>query len=159
MERLWAPWRMVYIDGFKESDGCFLCAAAADQGADAGSLVIWKKDKVVCVMNRFPYNNGHLMVAPCRHTGEMSQLSADERAALFDGIIAAKALLERAIKPNGFNIGFNLGRVAGAGLVDHLHCHVVPRWDGDTNFMPVLADTKVIPQALSDLCAKLKSAM
>ena len=159
MERLWAPWRMAYINGIQEEVPCFLCAAAANVADDAPNLVVWRTRDVICVMNRFPYNSGHLMIAPCRHGGELAGLSASERAALFDGVVSAKSLLEKTIKPHGFNIGLNLGRAAGAGLVDHLHFHVVPRWDGDTNFMPVLADTKVMPQSLPDLYAKLKGAL
>jgi ATP adenylyltransferase len=159
MERLWAPWRMTYINGIGHDNGCFLCAAAIDEHAQAENLVLWRSDHAVCVMNRFPYNNGHLLVAPVKHTGELADLAEEERAALFDAILAAKALLEKAVKPNGFNIGFNLGRAAGAGLVDHVHCHIVPRWDGDTNFMPVLADTKVMPQLLADLYKQLREAL
>ena len=159
MERLWAPWRMAYINGIEEEVPCFLCAAIANAADDARNLVVWRTRDVICVMNRFPYNSGHLMIAPCRHGGELAGLSAPERAFLFDGVVSAKALLEKTLKPHGFNIGLNLGRAAGAGLIDHLHFHVVPRWDGDTNFMPVLADTKVMPQSLSDLYAKLKGAM
>lgn len=159
MERLWAPWRMTYINGVDKDNGCFLCAAVVDEKAQAENLVLWRSDHAVCVMNRFPYNNGHLLVAPVRHTGELADLADAERAAFFDAILAAKALLEKAMKPHGFNVGFNLGRSAGAGLVDHAHCHVVPRWDGDTNFMPVLTNTKVMPQSLAELYGKLKGTL
>jgi ATP adenylyltransferase len=150
---------MAYIDGIHREVACFLCAAVSNCADDARNLVVWRTAGVICVMNHFPYNSGHLMVAPCRHGGELAELSASDRAALLDGVVSAKALLEKTLKPHGFNIGLNLGRAAGAGLVDHLHFHVVPRWDGDTNFMPVLADTKVMPQSLSGLYAKLKGAL
>ncbi len=159
MERLWAPWRMTYINGDMCSGKCFICAAAGDPEADAANLVVWRNDLAICIMNRFPYNNGHLLVAPVRHGGEMGELDEAERSALFAGLVDSKALLERVMAPQGFNVGLNLGRTAGAGLVDHLHFHIVPRWDGDTNFMPVLGDTKVMPQALSDLYDKLVSQL
>ena len=159
MERLWAPWRMAYIDANDGSGGCFLCAAGARPENDSANLVVWRNENVLCIMNRFPYNNGHLMVAPLTHTGQLASLAERERLALFEGLVDAQALLQRVASPHGFNIGLNLGRAAGAGLADHLHFHVVPRWDGDTNFMPVLADTKVVPEALSDLYAKLKNAL
>ncbi len=159
MERLWAPWRMAYINGGLQKVECFLCAAAGHPSDDEANLVIWRGEKVFCIMNRFPYNNGHLMVAPLRHGGEMAELAAEERAALMDGVIEMKGVLERAVRPHGFNIGLNIGRSAGAGLVDHVHFHIVPRWDGDTNFMPVLADTKVMPESLSDMYVKLSNAI
>ncbi|MCD6405554.1 MAG: HIT domain-containing protein [Planctomycetes bacterium] len=159
MKRLWAPWRMKYIEEIPKTDGCFLCEAAEAGEAGDENLVVWREDLALCVMNRYPYNNGHLLVAPCRHEGEIGSLCEEERAALFGGLVRAKDLLQKVMSPDGFNIGLNLGRVAGAGLESHLHFHVVPRWNGDTNFMPVLADTKVIPEALSDLCGKLKGAL
>ena len=157
MQRVWAPWRMAYIDNIPTTDGCFLCEFS-DQSICEGNLVVWKSDLVLCVMNRFPYNNGHLLVAPCAHKGEIEDLTPPERTALFDGLVDAKKLLDKVMCPDGFNVGLNIGRAAGAGLADHLHFHIVPRWGGDTNFMPVLADTKVIPQALCDLYAKLVEA-
>ncbi len=159
MKRLWAPWRMKYIEGTAEADGCFLCKAAEAGVADGEGLVVWRESLTVCVMNRYPYNNGHLLVAPCRHEGEIGSLSEEERAALFGGLVRARDVLQKVMSPDGFNIGINLAKAAGAGLEDHLHFHVVPRWNGDTNFMPVLADTKVIPESLSDLCGKLKYAL
>jgi len=159
MKRLWAPWRMTYINGIPKSTGCFLCEAARDPAGDLKNLVVWRSGKVFCIMNRFPYNNGHLMVAPLGHGGELAGLSVDERASLVEGLARSQALLEKVMKPDGFNMGLNVGKTAGAGVTDHLHVHIVPRWDGDTNFMPVLADTKVMPEALSDLYAKLKEAL
>ena len=159
MERLWAPWRMTYINGIGKSGGCFLCAAANETARDDENLVVWRNPDAFCVINRFPYNNGHLLVAPARHTGELADLTDGQRHAVLEGLILSKALLEKTMKPDGFNMGLNLGRVAGAGLLDHLHFHIVPRWDGDTNFMPVLADTKIMPQHLSDLYVILKKAL
>lgn len=159
MERLWAPWRMQYIADIPESDGCFLCEAAACDEPGEENLVVWKDEVALCIMNRFPYNNGHLLVAPLSHEGDIDNLSREERAALMEGLVRTKAVLSAVMRPEGFNIGLNLGRSAGAGIEDHLHFHIVPRWNGDTNFMPVLADTKVIPQSLADLYGKLKSAL
>jgi ATP adenylyltransferase len=158
MERLWAPWRMMYIRGLDKSDGCFLCAAGRDSARDEENFVVWRGQEAFCIMNRFPYNNGHLLVAPYCHEATLSALTCQTRAALIEGLTAMQKLLERVLTPDGFNVGINLGRVAGAGVADHLHLHIVPRWDGDTNFMPVISDTKVVPQALSDLYAKLKAA-
>lgn len=158
MENLWAPWRMTYIGGIANNEkSCFLCEAA---GGDPGEhLVLWKDELTFCVLNRFPYNNGHLLVSPVRHEGRVEGLTSAETGALMSGCIRAQKLLARVMHAHGFNWGLNVGRCAGAGLVDHLHMHVVPRWEGDTNFMPVFADVKVIPQALEDLHEKLMAAL
>ena len=158
MERLWAPWRMMYIRGLDKGDGCFLCEAGRHEEKDEENFVIWRTDQAFCIMNRFPYNNGHLLISPHCHEASLSAVGCDTRAALMEGLTVTQKLLERVLTPDGFNVGINLGRVAGAGLAEHLHIHIVPRWDGDTNFMPVISDTKVVPQALSDLYAKLKEA-
>ena len=158
MERLWAPWRMTYIGNIADNDkNCFLCAAAAGDPDD--HFVLWKNDLTFCVLNRFPYNNGHLLISPVRHEGCVEALSAEEQAALMRDSIRAQKLLAGVVGAQGFNWGLNVGRCSGAGLVDHLHMHVVPRWEGDTNFMPVFADVKVIPQALEDLHGKLVAAL
>ncbi len=119
------------------------------------NLILWRGEHSFIVMNRFPYNCGHLLVLPIREIGDIEQLKDDEKREFFDAIIRAKKILRKAMKPDGFNIGFNLGAKAGAGIPQHLHCHVVPRWDGDTNFMPVISDTRVLPQALDSLWEKL----
>lgn len=150
---LWAPWRMEYI-GRPSEPGCFLCDIFASDD-DRANLVLFRGRSTAIVMNRYPYNNGHLMVAPYRHVAELGQLNADERAETMDLAAAAIDALRRTIHPDGFNMGINLGRVAGAGLETHLHTHVVPRWNGDTNFMPVLAGIKVIPQTLEELWDRL----
>ena len=157
MEQLWAPWRMTYIgsSGEKKS-GCFFCNAYQGQGEEAKHLLLARLDKCFIMMNRYPYSSGHLMVAPVRHIGVMEETDADEGKALWAGAVLAKKVLMRAFSPEGFNIGINQGRVAGAGVLDHLHVHVVPRWNGDVNFMPVFADVRVIPQALEDTWSILR---
>jgi len=126
---------------------CFLCAGAA-KGVDRVALVVYRDDLAVVMMNIYPYNNGHLLVAPVRHIGELSQMTADEARHVNDVVRRAVEWLQAAYRPDGFNLGMNLGRVAGAGLPGHLHIHIVPRWNGDTNFMPVTAATKVLSEAL-----------
>jgi ATP adenylyltransferase len=149
MEQLSAPWRIRYILGEKES-GCFFCKKSQEKD-DAKNHVVIRDRTCFALLNTFPYNAGHLMVAPYKHTGELDDLAETELADLMSLTRRCKQLLSRAIKPHGFNIGLNLGRCAGAGVLDHVHVHIVPRWDGDTNFMPVLADTHVLPQALDEL--------
>jgi ATP adenylyltransferase len=158
VKNLWAPWRMAYVGGIADTKGCFLCEALKKADEDS-CLVVWRSELTFCIINRFPYNNGHLLVAPTRHVGEVEKLTEEEMTALMRDGARAQALLKKVMKPHGFNWGLNVGRVAGAGLVDHLHMHIVPRWEGDTNFMPVFADVKVVPQALEDLCSKLKKAV
>jgi ATP adenylyltransferase len=143
---LWAPWRGEYVESAGRQDGCVLCRALA--AAEEESLVVRRGELAFAVLNRFPYSSGHLMLAPVRHVGALAELSADEAAALHALAVASIEALARVYAPGGFNIGWNLGRVAGAGIVDHVHEHVVPRWSGDTNFMPVLADVKVLPEHL-----------
>ena len=155
MKNLWAPWRMSYIQNDVDSgDECFLCRAC--RAADEECLVLWRSELAFCIVNRYPYNNGHLLIAPNRHVGEGEARTDDEMTALMRDTVRAQKLLTRVVHPHGFNWGLNIGRAAGAGLVDHLHMHIVPRWSGDTNFMPVFADVKVIPQALEDLCGLLR---
>src|SRR5262245_21005721 len=153
MDQLWAPWRLSYVANPKpptESDPCFLCQglAAAD---DRAHLIAWRTPLSVVVLNRFPYNNGHLLVAPKAPKGQLDYLSSDEILDSQQTLTRLVALVTKLMKPDGFNIGLNLGRPAGAGLPGHLHWHIVPRWNGDTNFMPVLADVKVISQSLESL--------
>ena len=131
-----------------ESPECFLCDAR-ETGADRDKLVLLCDDLALAIMNRYPYNNGHLLIAPNRHVGELDELDSQEILALFDLTRRAVGWLEKAYTPHGFNIGINLGRAAGAGLPGHLHVHIVPRWDGDTNFMPVLGGVKVVSEGLT----------
>jgi ATP adenylyltransferase len=154
---LWAPWRIEYITGAKEG-GCIFCAAAAASD-DGAAHVVERGERCVTMLNAFPYASGHVMVAPHRHVGELDALDDAEALELVQMTKRAIGALRRAMAPDGFNAGLNLGRVAGAGIADHLHMHVVPRWDGDTNFMPVLAGTHVLPQALAETRAALVAAL
>lgn len=161
-EQLWAPWRLNYILQPKdapaatkasesEPDGCFLCRYCADPTRDATNYVVRRTPHSILVLNRFPYNNGHILVAPLAHKAGLTDLSDDELCDGMRQVARVTAVLQDVMRPDGFNVGLNLGRVAGAGLPGHLHWHIVPRWNGDTNFMPVLADTNVIPQSLEAL--------
>jgi ATP adenylyltransferase len=154
MDSLWAPWRIQYILGEKDQ-GCFFCRKS-QEARDRQNHILIRDRTCFALLNTYPYNAGHLMVAPYKHTGELDDLSAQELADMTALIVRCKQLLARAIKPDGFNLGLNLGRVAGAGVLDHVHWHIVPRWNGDTNFMPVLADTHVVPQALDELYDALR---
>jgi ATP adenylyltransferase len=149
--QLWAPWRLEYVEHGDEADGCFLCAPEE-------RLLVARGQRTVVVLNRFPYSSGHLLVAPARHVGELAELEDDEALEVHRQATAALAALRAEYAPDGFNLGWNLGRAAGAGLVDHVHLHVVPRWSGDTNFMPVLADVKVLPEHLDATKARLATA-
>lgn len=146
MQRLWAPWRMVYIQSDK-SGACVFCAAQEPE-ADREHLVLWREEHGFVILNRYPYNNGHLMVVPHAHVPSIEDLEPAVLTALMVMVQKSVALLRKAMKPDAFNIGINLGEAAGAGIVAHVHIHIVPRWSGDTNFMPVLDGTRVIPDAL-----------
>ena len=154
VDTLWAPWRMEYIRGEMQGDGCFLCRAAESED-DASVYVVRRSTVCLCLLNRYPYNNGHLLIAPYRHVGELEELSAEERADIMALLLQAKGTLDAVCAPHGFNIGLNLGQAAGAGLAAHLHLHVVPRWSGDTNCMTTLSATRVIPQALAEMRREL----
>lgn len=156
MSNIWAPWRIEYILGPRDGE-CFLCKKFAAL-EDRANHVLFRGPSCAVVMNRFPYTGGHLMVCPFRHIAEIGELTRDERVEMMDVTERCIAILRAVMKPHGFNIGYNLGEAAGAGLKDHLHQHIVPRWIGDTNLMPVLADVTVVPQALDDLYARLKPA-
>ena len=146
MKRLWAPWRLEYIRTADEDTGCVFCRA--EGGPDAAGLVVHRGEHAFVLVNKFPYASGHLMVAPTRHEGDFGGLAPEEAVEIHALAAAAIRILGETMRPQGFNLGWNLGRIAGAGVVDHVHLHVVPRWAGDTNFMPVLADTRVMPEAL-----------
>ena len=148
MDRLWAPWRMEYLMSNK-SDGCIFCDKPS-AGDDAANHIVFRTPLSFVMLNAYPYNNGHLMIAPSRHVAAFSDLSVEERCDLMDAIAKAEELLVRAFAPQGMNIGANLGHCAGAGIPGHVHFHVVPRWEGDTNFMPVTGQTKVVSESLRD---------
>ena len=153
---LWAPWRLEYVGSAGEQEGCFFCAAL--EGADDDGLVVHRGERAFVLLNRFPYSSGHLMVAPVRHTGDFAGLADEEAIELHRLAAQAQTALADTYAPDGFNLGWNLGRVAGAGVLDHVHMHVVPRWSGDTNFMPVLADVKVLPEHLAETRRRLAAA-
>ena len=156
MEQLWAPWRMTYIGGGGEKPGgCFFCDAWNGVGDEKRHLLLARGKSCLVMLNRYPYSNAHLMIAPARHIGVMEETTDDEGLELWRAASLAKQALSRVFAPEGFNIGVNQGKVAGAGVLDHLHVHLVPRWNGDVNFMPVLADVRVIPQALEETHERL----
>jgi len=155
MERLWSPWRSQYVTSAGGDDGCFLCDGLAG-GDDAATGILYRGTHSFVILNAFPYNSGHLMVAPTRHVGETSELRSDEAHELMDVTLSSVKVVREAMSPHGFNVGMNLGRIAGAGVPGHLHVHVVPRWGGDTNFMPVVGETKVLPELLADTDKKLR---
>jgi ATP adenylyltransferase len=156
-ERLWAPWRMEYIQGGADAPGCIFCDKAAE-GDDEANLIVHRGEAAYVLMNLYPYSNGHLMVAPYRHVAAPGDLDEGERADMWALLDRSLGVLTEVMAPHGFNAGINIGRVAGAGVEDHVHLHVVPRWNGDTNFMPVLADVKVMPEHLTRTAAKLRAA-
>ena len=158
MEQLWAPWRLEYIKSADEQSGCLFCAAAAADPDDAERLVVHRGTQAIVLLNKFPYASGHFMVAPVRHVGEYGELTDEEALELHRLASAGMGALAETYTPQGYNVGWNLGRIAGAGVVDHVHLHVVPRWAGDTNFMPVLADVKILPEHLEETRRKLRDA-
>ena len=155
-KQLWAPWRLEYVGSADDQQGCIFCRAL-DLPDDEG-LVVHRGERVFALLNRFPYASGHLMIAPIRHVGELTELEDDEVLELHRHAGRALAALAETYGPQGYNLGWNLGRIAGAGVVDHVHLHVVPRWAGDTSFMPVLADVKVLPEHLQESRTKLAGA-
>jgi ATP adenylyltransferase len=176
-DRLWAPWRLEYVTGSEPpaappepcawqsgaDKSCFLCrdAATYETGspADRQLMVVLRGKSAMVVLNRYPYNNGHLLICPLRHVGDLKDLTYDENGECIDLLARLTAVYRERLNAEGFNIGLNLGRVAGAGLPGHLHWHLVPRWAGDNNFMPVLAGTRVIPQSLDTLLELLQGAL
>ena len=156
MEHLWAPWRMEFIKGPKPS-GCFICeAAAADPADDEAHLVLARTTLSLAILNRYPYNNGHLMVAPKTHLANLEDLPAATAADVTSLTQRSLRVLRNVLTPQGFNLGINAGKIAGAGVADHVHQHVVPRWDGDTNFMPIVAETKVLNEHLTTSYRELR---
>ena len=157
-KNLWAPWRMKYINKLGDSDECFFCRYFQNPLNDADNLVLWRSEMSLVCLNRFPYTNGHLLIAPSAHKADLSELSEAEMLDLMRMLTKAQQALSRACKPEGFNVGMNLGRCAGAGLPGHLHFHIVPRWQGDTNFMAITGGTRVIPQDLGETYQLIKNA-
>jgi ATP adenylyltransferase len=168
MDKLWAPWRINYITKSRparqglahnsqsqKTRGCIFCRAKKNNRID---YRVFKTSKSICLLNIYPYNNGHLLVSPLRHVADIELLDETELLDMFRCLKRAKGLLHKVLKPQGYNIGFNLNRQAGAGITGHLHMHIVPRWVGDTNFMPVISNTKVISQSLAELAGCLKNA-
>ncbi|WP_165073545.1 HIT family protein [Paludisphaera rhizosphaerae] len=158
LDRIWAPWRAQYVTGevrATDAPACFLCAGLA-QDRDAENLIAWRGDETVVVLNRYPYNNGHLLIAPTAHKATLAELEGRELTQPIETIRWMTTILDRMMRPHGYNIGLNQGRAAGAGLPGHLHWHIVPRWDGDVNFMPILGETKVITESLSSFHERLR---
>lgn len=154
MDILWAPWRIEYIKQPKEA-GCIFCTKPAEN-QDEKNFIIHRSKTSFVIMNFYPYNNGHLIIVPFRHISEITELTADEKLEMMDLLASSEAALQQTMSPHGFNIGMNLGEVAGAGVKDHLHFHIVPRWNGDTNFMPICGHTKVVSEGLAETWEKLK---
>jgi ATP adenylyltransferase len=157
MENLWAPWRIEYILG-KKPEGCIFCEKPAEN-RDEENLILYRGKYHFIIMNAFPYNNGHLMVVPYRHTATLAGWAPEEQQEMMELAGMGVELLKEAMRPDGFNLGINMGLVGGAGVADHIHLHIVPRWNGDTNFMPVLSDTRVISEALRATYGKLKEKL
>jgi ATP adenylyltransferase len=157
-ERLWAPWRLEYVADARTQHGCVFCAEATGEIPDHESLVVHRGELAFVLLNKFPYASGHLMLAPLRHVSELSELTPEEAAVLHVLAVRALGALRDVYRPDAFNVGWNLGEEAGGSISAHLHEHVVPRWAGDTNFMPVLADVKVLPEHLLRTRERLRAA-
>lgn len=159
LDRIWAPWRAQYIREGTGSppptDGCFLCRALASHGSDRENFLVLRGPHSVVMLNRYPYNNGHLLVAPRLHKGTLGEFEDQDLVEPIQVARRMTLILDRMLRPQGYNIGLNQGKAAGAGLPGHLHWHIVPRWDGDTNFMPILGQTKVIVESLSEFYDRL----
>ena len=155
MRNIWAPWRMKYIEQPKKKEGCLFCRVIKED-TDKENHVLVRKERCFIMLNLYPYNNGHLMVSPYAHVASLEKLEMKDRNALFETVANAIANLRKEMDPEGFNIGINIGEVAGAGISDHIHVHIVPRWAGDTNFMPVVGEAKVISQAIEETYKKMR---
>ena len=162
LERLWAGWRTEYVSSAagepEGEDGCVFCRILASDEPDERTYVLWRGDRCAAVLNAYPYTSGHLMVMPTRHVGEIEELQPEETAALWPAVTAAVRALKAAYRPEGLNVGINLGRPAGAGVPGHFHVHALPRWNGDTNFMTTVAETRVMPESLPATWEKLRAA-
>jgi len=156
VEKLWAPWRVEYIRN--PGTGCFFCQGLKMKDPKK-ALIVEKHERAFSLLNRYPYNNGHIMVAPTRHIGDLELLDDEELLSIHNLLRRAMKSMTMTMQPQGFNIGINQGRIAGAGVVDHIHLHLVPRWQGDTNFMPVLSDTKVVSESLMATYEKIRDGL
>jgi ATP adenylyltransferase len=154
LEQLWSPWRLAYITGGASAEGCVFCQALDDPAAEP--LLVHRGRTCFVILNLFPYNNGHLMVIPYRHIASLTAATPEELSELIELTRVSEAVLTEVYAPHGINMGINLGKPAGAGILDHVHMHVVPRWNGDTNFMTVVGRTRVLPEELPDSGAKLR---
>ena len=157
MERLWAPWRMQYV-GVEQKPGCFFCRVIESSDDPDASLVVWRPQGAIVMLNKFPYNPGHAMVAPVAHKPSLEDLTDDEVLDLMHAVKRTFTVLRMVMNPDGLNGGLNIGRAAGAGIPDHVHFHVVPRWNGDTSFMVVVDDVKIVNEALEQTAEKLRKA-
>ncbi|HEV3103230.1 MAG TPA: HIT domain-containing protein [Candidatus Dormibacteraeota bacterium] len=157
MKRLWAPWRMEYVAG-EQKPGCLFCRVIENPDDEDAALVIWRPEGAIVILNKFPYNPGHAMVAPVAHVPSLEELDDPQTTQVMRAVRRTVEVLRGTMTPDGFNIGANIGRAAGAGIPDHVHFHVVPRWNGDTNFMAVIDDVKVVNEALTQTAAKLRKA-
>jgi ATP adenylyltransferase len=155
VKQLWAPWRMAYIDEGAREEGCIFCTQYRQDDLRA-ALVLAQTEYTIIMMNKYPYNNGHLLLAPKRHENDPANLPRQEFIDLNETLRRSIDIMRRALRPGGMNLGMNLGKFAGAGIEEHLHWHIVPRWEGDTNFMPVMAETRVMPQHLLDSYDRLE---
>jgi ATP adenylyltransferase len=155
---LWAPWRLEYLESLGRQDGCFLCRYRDEPEADESNFVIWRGVSTLVLLNRFPYTGGHLLIAPYAHVPALADLDEPTFVSIMRLLRDTPRILAKAVKAQGFNIGLNLGRCAGAGLPDHLHLHVVPRWEGDTNFMSVVGDVRTMPVAFEEIYARVRKA-
>ena len=154
MKYVWAPWRMEYIQ-MEKPQGCILCEKPEEDN-DVENYILYRGERNFVILNSYPYHPGHLMIAPYRHIASLEELTEEERHEHFDIVSRGIRLLRQEFNPEGFNLGVNIGKVAGAGVADHIHTHIVPRWQGDTNFMTVIADIRVVPEALAETYQKLK---
>jgi ATP adenylyltransferase len=155
MKQLWAPWRMAYLGETEPVHGCIFCTKAHED-RDEENYIVHRGERCYALLNLYPYNSGHLLIVPYQHTGYLPDIALETGMEMFATAQSAIRVVEEAMRPQGFNLGVNQGEAAGAGIADHVHLHVVPRWGGDTNFMPVLADAKVMPELLTATAAKLR---
>ncbi len=158
MENLWAPWRGEYVKSVKKIKGCFLCQSLKLKDSSK-SLIPYKGKYSFIILNKFPYNNGHILISPVRHIKNFEDLSNEETNEIFSLAKSIIPVLKKVYHPQGFNVGLNLGACAGTSVANHIHLHIVPRWEGDTNYMPVIGKTKIIPESLEESCRKIKSEM
>jgi ATP adenylyltransferase len=158
VKHLWAPWRLAYIKSAAKETGCFFCSYIR-QKKDEKNLILCRGKTCFCIINKFPYNTGHIMIVPMAHKGKLSALTNEEVLEMWSMVGAMQDVLDRAMRPHGYNLGINIGRMAGAGVPGHVHIHIVPRWTGDTNYMPITGGTKVMPIALGDLYKLLRRTM